>query len=891
MPSWHETIEVRLAALGVPPARRVEIVAEIRQHLADAQRATLTAEEADRLVRELARVERRTTLEPPVLGKTRQAVMATLWQDLKYAARSLRLTPSYTAIVIATLTLGIGANAAIFSVADAVMLRPYPYPDIDRIVMINETTRQGGTMSVSWPTFQDWRTQQQSFEYFGIFRNTTANLTGGDQPVRLSAAIASSPIFGALGVGPAAGRTFTAEEDAPGAARTAIISERLWRSQFAADPGMIGRAVVLNNEPHLVIGIMPPGMRFPSRLTDVWLPLGPIVPTLPAGRGNHPNLFVAARLKPGVSFDRAVADMDTIARRLEKQYPDSNTDVAVAMTPYYEQIVRSIRPTLYVLLGAVGFVLLIGCANLANLMLARAERRQREIALRAALGAERRRIIQQLLTESLLLSVAGGALGILLATWMVKLFVASRPVSSPRIDLLAVDGRVVAFAAVLSIVTGVIFGLVPALRASAPDLLSSLKQTGRGGGVAPSRRFRSALVVVEVAMALVLLVGAGLMIRSFARLMAIEPGFDPEGVITMRLSLPPAKYRDLDRWTAFHEALVSRVGSIPGVTAAGINSAVPLEGGGSESGVVVEGRPLPPPGTQGDTCLFQASSPDYLRAMGIPLVRGRAFTARDTKGSTPVAIVDESLARRLFPGEDPLGRRIAFEFRGDRQNPNPIWREIVGVVAHVRHYGIASEPPFVQVYTPFNQLPIWFEPRRPSMALVARTPLPAETLTAAVRREVAAIDRDIPVYGIGTMKTYLAQNTEQPRLMVLILAGLGTLALVLAVIGIYGVVSYSVAQRTQEIGVRMALGATGRQVLRMVVRQALLPIAAGVVIGGVLALALGSVIQSLLFEVSPRDPATLAAIAAGLALVGLVASLVPASRATRVDPLVALRNE
>jgi putative ABC transport system permease protein len=474
---------------------------------------------------------------------------------------------------------------------------------------------------------------------------------------------------------------------------------------------------------------------------------------------------------------------------------------------------------------------------------------------------------------------------------MVKLFVASRPVTIPRIDLIAVDGRVVVFAAVLSILTGLVFGLVPALRASTPDLLSSLKQAGRGGGLAPSRRFRSALVVIQVAMALVLLVGAGLMIRSFARLMAIEPGFDPDGVITMRLTLPAAKYRDLDQWTAFHDDLVSRVSSISGVTAAGINSAVPLEGGGAESGVVVEGRPMPPPGAQGDICLFQASSPDYFRAMGIPLVRGRAFSARDAKGSAPVAIVDESLVRKLFPGEDPLGRRIAFEFRGDRQNPNPIWREIVGVVAHVRHYGIASEPPFVQVYAPFDQLPLWFEQRRPSMALAARTPLPAETLAAAIRREVAGIDRDIPVYGIETMKTYLAQNTEQPRLMVMILAGLGALALVLAIIGIYGVVSYSVAQRTQEIGVRMALGATGRQVLQMVVRQALVPIAAGVVIGGGVALALGSVMQSLLFEVSPRDPGTLAAIAVSLALVGLVASVVPALRATRVDPLVALRTE
>ena len=891
MPDWTRSVEARLAALGVPAARRVEIVAEVRQHLADLQRNELTDQETEQLLRELARVERATDLEPPVFGKPRQHIMATLWQDLKYAVRSLRMNPGYTAIVVATLTLAIGANAAIFSVADAVMLRPYSYPDLDRVVMINETTRKGGAMSVAWPTFQDWAAQQQSFEYFGLYRGTTASLTGGDQPERLSAAIASSQVFGALGIGASAGRTFTPEEDKPGAPRTALISERLWRGRFDGDPAIVGRAVVLNGEAHVIAGVMPPGMRFPSRLTDVWLPLGSIAATLPTARGSHPNLFVAARLKPGVSFDQAAADMDTIARRLEKQYPESNTDVAVAMVPYYEQIVRSIRPTLYVLLGAVGFVLLIGCANLANLMLARAERRQREIAVRAALGAERRRIVQQLLTESLLLAVIGGGLGVLLAGWGVKLFVASRPVTIPRIDLVGVDARVVAFAALLSIATGVVFGLVPALRASTPDLLTALKQTGRGGGMAPSRRFRSALVVVEVAMALVLLVGAGLMIRSFARLMAIEPGFDPDGVVTMRLTLPPSKYTEQERWTAFYDELVRRVSGIPGVTAAGLNSALPLEGGGSESGVVVEGRPLPPPGTQGDMCLFQASTPDYFRAMGIRLVRGRPFSEHDRRGSTPVAIVDESLVTRLFPGEDPLGRRIAFEFRGDRQNPNPIWREIVGVVSHVRHYGIASEPPFVQVYTPFDQLPLWFEQRRPSMALFARTPLATEALAAAIRREVGAIDRDIPIYNVQPMNTYLAQSTEQPRLSVMLLGGLGGLALLLAMIGIYGVVSYSVAQRTQEIGVRMALGATRRNVLGMVAVQAMALIAVGLIIGVGAALALGSLMQSMLFEVSPRDPATLAAIVAVLAVVAMVASLVPARRATRVDPIVALRTE
>jgi putative ABC transport system permease protein len=889
-PQWARALDARLAALGVAPTRRAEIVAEVAQHLADARRDTLDPREAERLVRALAGIERRSVLDPPVFGKARHTLMSTLWQDIRYAARTLRLNPGYTAVVIATLALGIGANAAIFSVADTVMLRSYAYPGMDRIVALNEMVRSGEQMSIAWPTYQDWKARNQSFEYLGLFRGAAANLTGDGQPERLAAAVASSDLFGAMGIPPLLGRTLSAEDDTPGGARVAVISERLWRGRFAGDPSIVGRAITLNGEPHVIVGVMPRAMRFPSRLTDVWLPIGPVVPTFPQSRGVHPGLFGIARLKSGVSYEQAVADMDRVARTIEEENPGSNKNVAVAMVPYFEQIVRNIRPTLKVLIGAVGFVLLIGCANLANLMLARAERRHREIAVRAALGAERRRIVQQLLTESLMLAAIGGALGVLLAAWLVKLFVASRPVTIPRIDLVSVDGRVIAFAAALSIATGILFGLVPALRASAPDLLSSLKQGGRGGS-APSRRLRSALVVIEVALALVLVTGAGLMIRSFGKLMAIPTGFDPEGVVTMRLTLPPAKYADLTRWLAFHDDLVRRVSAIGGVTAAGINSAVPLEGGGSEAGVVVEGQPMPQPGQIGTTSLFQAASPDYFRAMGIALVRGRWFTERDGRSAPKVVIVDESLARKLFPNGDELGKRIAFEFRHDPVNPDPKWREIVGVVQHVRHYGIASEPPFVQLYTPLDQLPGYYEERHPTMSLFVRTSLPIETLTGAIRREVSQIDRDIPVYGIETMKTYVRQNTEQPRLSVILLSGLGALAMLLAVIGIYGVVSYSVAQRTQEIGVRMALGATRRDVLRMVVGQAFTLIAAGIVIGVAGSLALGSTLRSMLYEMSPRDPATLAAIAAVLAIVGVIASVMPARRATRVDPLIALRAE
>ncbi len=770
------------------------------------------------------------------------------------------------------------------------MLRPFPYPQMERIVALSEATRAGQQMSISWPTFQDWLAQNQVFESLGIYRSAAVNLATGEQPERLSGAVVSSGVFGTMGIHPLAGRPFTAQDDLPGAARVAVISERLWRTRLGADPAILGRSIVLNGEPHLVVGVMPPGMRFPSRLTDVWLPLGPIVASFPP-RGAHPGLYGIGKLKPAVTFDRAAADMDTIARRLEALYPSSNKDVAVGMIPYYEQIVENIRPTLLVLLGAVGFVLLIGCANLASLMMARAERRQHEIALRAALGAERRRIVQQLLTESVVMAVIGGGLGVVLAWWLVGLFVASQPTSVPRIDLVAVNSRVLRFAGALSVVSGILFGLVPALRGASGNLVGALKTTGRGSLLAPSRRFRSALVIAEIALALVLLVGAGLMIRSFARLMAVDPGFDAQNVVTMRITLPASQYREQSHWLAFHDELLRRISAIPGVTAVGLNSALPLEGGGSEAPIIAEGQSLPEPGKPGTMCLFQASSPDYLAAMGIALVKGRFFTANDVAGTTSVAIVDETLVRRVFGTEEPLGKRIAFEFGGDHDHSTPIWREIVGVVRHVRHYGLASEPPFVQVYAPMKQLPMWFQQRRPSMAVAARTSLPAESLTPSVRKEVSAIDRDIPIYGVQTMKQYVDQNTEEPRLSVVLLIGFGGLALLLALMGIYGIVAYSVTERTQEIGIRMALGATRRSVLQLVLGQAIVLIGAGVALGLMASLALSSIMRSLLYQVSERDPSTFIAIALTLASVGLLASVLPARRATRVDPVVALRAE
>jgi putative ABC transport system permease protein len=907
MADWRRAVDQRLTALGVPPLRRQEIVDEISTYFQDrrdefvasgrtpeeAWALALADLETDRFARELAGLERRVTVDIPdtlIVGTRRSTRMATLWQDLAFAFRSIRKAPAFATVVIITLALGIGASTAIFTVVDAVMLRPYAFPDVDRLIMLHERTRAGATMAVAWPTYHDWRVQNQSFERMGVYRSMSVNITGGERPERLIAALAASDVFGALGIQPIAGRTFLPEEDQPGAPAVAIISERLWRGRLNADPAIIGRPLVLNGIPHTVVGVMPPAMRFPGRSTDVWLPVGPAIATMPPSRGTHPALFVVAKLKPGVTFEAAIADMDTIARRLEQQYPQSNTDVAVGMTPYYEQVVQNIRPTLLVLAGAVGFVLLIACANLANLMLARGERRQRDIAVRRALGADRWRIIQQLLTESVVLALLGGVAGVALAYWAVTLFLATRPTSIPRLDLVAIDGRVLAFAAAASMITGVLFGLVPALRTSSPDLVSGLKQGGRGTSGFSSTMLRASLVVAQVALALMLLVGAGLMLRSVARLAAIDPGFNPHSVVTMRLLLPSAKYGDLAAWTTFHEALAERVAAIPGVVNAGLNTALPLEGGGAEAAVAVEGRPLPGPNTPSVPSLFQASSPDYLRAMGIPLLKGRFFTPQDNASAPAVAIVDETLVRKLFPHEDPLGKKIAFEFRPVNDTQTVRWREIVGVVGHVRHYGLVSGPQYVQLYTPMAQLPIYFSPRRPAMALVVRTTTPSDTLVASIRREVAALDKDIPLYGVEMMSRYVAQQTEQPRLSVALLIGMGAIALTLAIVGIYGVVSYTVAQRTPEIGVRLALGATHSQVLRLIVGQASVSIALGVAIGVAGALALSSAMKRLLFEVSERDPATLAIIAVVLSIVGVAASAVPARRAARIDPVIALRE-
>ena len=820
----------------------------------------------------------------------RRHTMETMRNDVRLAVRRLARAPAFTAVAITTLALGIGLTTAVFTVVDQSILRPFSYPDIDRLVVMNERF-ETDQMSVSWPNFLDWKAQNTVLQELGIYRNAAVNLTGHDQPERLSGSIVSASVFASTGIAPLVGRVFSDADDRPGSDRVAVIGERLWRTHFGADPDVAGQRVTLNGEPYTIVGVMPAAMRFPSRLTDVWLSVGPMAPTFPTARDVHPGLTVLGRLKPGVSLDAARTAMEVIARRLGVVYPTTNSRTHIDVNAYRELIVQNIRPAFRLLLGAVGLVLLIACANLASLMLARADARQRELAVREALGASRWRLVQHMLVEAVVLALVGGGASVLLAYWSVRAFVASHPTTIPRIDLIGVDWRVLLFAVAVSTVAGVLFGSVPALRSSAVGLQGALRN-GRDGSIAGARRFRRLLVVAEVAMAFVLLVGAGLFGRSLLGLLSVDLGFEPSRLVTMQLALPPAAYPSVEAWLTFHKTLLEHIAGAPGVDAVGLATSLPLSGNAAESSLIREGDPLPTPDHPPAECSYVAVSADYFRTMAIHVLRGRTFTARDTSNAPPVIVVDDALAARLFPNQDPIGRRISFEAGGDSPATFvPNWREIVGVVHHVRQYGLTGEPPYVQVFTPVEQLPIWMRDRRPALSLVVRTTAAADAIVADVRRTVRGIDPNIPVYGIETMGAMIAGATEQPRLSLLLIGVFAVLALVLALVGVYGILAQAVSQQTREIGLRMALGARRGQVGGLVARQAASLVVTGLVVGAGGAIGLSHFLGSLLFEVSPTDPMTLAGMACLLAITAAIAAAIPARRASGVDPVVALRME
>ena len=801
--------------------------------------------------------------------------MENLLKDIRYGFRVLLKKPGFTFVAVLALALGIGANTAIFSVVNGVLLRPLPYPESENLVRVYEKRLQlGRTRNVaSSPDFIDWRAQNQVFEQMAAWTGWGANLTDGGEPERIQGAAVTWDLFPLLRVKPLLGRTFLSEEGRPNNNLFVIISHGFWQRRYGGSPDIVGQTITLNGAGVTVIGVMPPDFQFPNKDTEIWVPMW-FDPADPGNRGGH-FLGVIARLKPGVSLGQAQVEMDSIAARLEQQYP-VNTGHGVNLFPLYEETVGDIRPALLVLLGAVGFVLLIACANVANLLLVRSAGRQREIAIRTAMGASRFRIIKQLLTESLLLSLVGGALGLLLAFWGVDLLLALSPEDMPRITEIRIDGRVLGFTFALSLFTGVVFGLLPALSASRLDLNTSLKEGGRSSALSFGRnRARGLLVVSEVALAVVLLIGAGLMMKSFLHLQTVGAGFNPQSVLAVDFVLPASKYREGEQQAAFFRQVIERVSALPGIQSVGGVVNIPFGENSGSRYFRIEGRPPQPEG-QGLNADYNLASPNYFRTLGIPLIKGRDFTERDVQGAPEVVMINEEMARQFWPDEDPIGKRIAV---GDGP-----WRSIVGIVGNVRQKGFDIEPRQEMIF-PLLQTPI------PFMTLVARTASEPKATISALRAEIASIDALQPVFNIRTMEEAAAESVAPERLNTLLLGALAVIALILAAVGIYGVMSYSVTQRTHEIGLRMALGALPRSVLGLVIKQGMSLILIGLVIGLSAALALTRLMKSLLYEVSTTDPATFALISALLVVVAFLATYIPARRATRVDPGVALRYE
>jgi putative ABC transport system permease protein len=782
--------------------------------------------------------------------------------------------PGFAFVAVIALALGIAANAAIFSVVNAVLLRSLPYDEPERLIVLRENKLpQFPEFSVSPGNFLDWQKQNTVFEKLAAVRGFAYNLVDTGEPERLRGARVSAGLFEMLGVKPAQGRTFLAEEDQPGHESVVILSHSLWQRRFGGDPNILGRAISLNASSYTVIGIMPPTFQFPDRETELFTPVA--FDAKQAEQHGAHYISVVGRLKPGVSLAQARTEMSAIAARLAQQYPDANTGWGVMLFPMQEYESREIKPALLVLLGAVALVLLIACANVANLLLARATARQREIAIRTALGASRWRVIRQLLTESILLAIVGGSLGLLLAVWGMDLLLALAPENLPRVKGGALDIRVLGFTVFITLLTGIVFGLVPALQASRPNLNETLKEGGRGttGG---HHRVRSSLVITEVALALVLLIGAGLLIRSFYHLQQVNPGFNPKNALAVSVSLPAKKYGEEVQQAAFFAQLTEKVSALPGVVAVGATQSLPIQGD-YVLGFNIQGRPPDAPGEEPNTNYY-AVSPDYFKAMGIPLLRGRLFTERDKKDAPRVAIINETMAKKFFPNEDPIGKGINVTNGPER------FREIVGIVGDVKQYGL-DQPTTAQTYEPYLQTPF------SGMTLIVRTAGDPVALSAGVRSEVLSIDKDQPVSRIRPLEQIISESVAKQRFAMLLLGIFAMVALVLAAVGLYGVMSYAVTQRTHEIGIRMALGAQQKDVLRLVVGQGMIMALIGVGVGLAASLALTRVMTTLLFGVSATDPLTFLAIPALLAAVALGASFVPARRAMKVDPMVALRYE
>jgi predicted permease len=806
-----------------------------------------------------------------------------LFQDIRYGCRMLFKNPGFAATAVIALALGIGANTAIFSVVSAVLLQPLPYKDAGRLVMVWASKPQqpeSDIMPVSPPDYTDWKNQSHVFEDIGTSSDAIYSLTGAGDPQQIIGYRFSSNFFDVMGVKPLMGRTFTPEEETPGHNNVVILSYRLWQRVFGGDADILGKPIVLSGDPYTVVGIMPPAFQHPQ-MVELWTPLA-IRPATMANR-NATILRIVARLKPGVSIKQAQAELNSIALENERLHPETNTGLGVKVVGLRESYTGDIRPALLVLLAAVGFVLLIACANVANLLLVRASSRQKEISIRVALGASRMRLVRQMLTESLLLSAAGGALGLAFTFAAVKPLAAIFPnnianLNIPIVEKIPVDTKVLVFALAVSLLTGLVFGIVPSLKSARPDLNEGLKESGRSATASRGRRFRGVIAISEIALALVLLVGAGLMIRSFARLQSGKLGFDPQNVLSLEALLPQNKYATPEKRQAFVEQVLQRLETLPGVRSAAATNFLPLSGFWGTVTFTVEGRPLPAPGEEPEAD-NRVATPRYFQTMSIPVLKGREFTEQDSDKAPDVAIINETLARRLWPEGNAVGSRIN---TGDASHPN--WCEIVGIAGDVKSFGLEKET-HSDVYTPY------YQNRFSLVAFVVRTAGYPMNMVSAAQSEIWSVDKDQPVFKVVSMSQLAAESLSLRRISMLLLAIFAAIALLLAALGIYGVMAYSVAQRTHEIGIRLALGAARGDVMRLVLREGAALTGIGLGGGLIAAFVLTRLMASVLYQVSATDTGTYLLISLVLAAVALLACYVPARRAMRVDPMVALRYE
>ncbi len=899
MPDWKEPIRRQLAGLSLAPAREAEIVEELAGHaedryweilsggVAEPEARRLALEEIaghELLSNELRSIERLNAPEPVVLGAEGKArLLAGLGQDLRYGFRTLRKNPGFTAVAMLALALGIGANTAIFTVVNGVLLRPLAYPEPDRLLVIYETTAEFSQSSVAYPNFLDWRREGRAFADMGTYRTNGFNWTGAGQPEQISGDYVSASLFPALGVTPILGRSFLPEEDRQGAGCTVMLGNAFWKQRFGGSPDVLGKPLTLNAMSCSVVGVLPANFRLGDNIR-VYVPIELWNSAELRDRQNHPGLRAIGRLKPGVSVEAAQAELASISSALARQYPASNAGHSVKLVRMKDDMVGFIRPTLLLLVGAVGFVLIIACANVANLLLARSAARKREFAIRSALGAERRRVVRQLLTESVLLSLGGAALGLLLARLGVSLILAASPGSLPRAAEIGIDPYVLLFTVAVAVVTGILFGLAPAFHSANANPQESLKEGTRAGG--GRHRAEGIFVAVEVGLAVILLAGAGLMMQSVWRLLQVDPGFNIRNILTTKVALSPKVMTSAPGIRLAYRQLLDRVAAIPGVRSAAITTVVPLGDSDSEIPFWKGGGPQPPIDRM-NSAMFYIVTPGYLAVMRFPLLRGRFLTDRDDLSAPPAVVIDDVMAMHVFPGQDAVGKQLSLMIIGTVQ--------VIGVVGHVKHWGLDSDDTAKvrdQIYFPFLQVPDKFMSEAVAgLTLTVRTGPEPLSLLSSVRAQVAGPTLDQPVYASRTMEQIVSESLAERRFTMLVLILFAAAALLLAAVGIYGVMSYAVTRRTHELGIRAALGSSRGEIVWLVLRQGMKVAAIGLAAGLVAAAVLTRFMAGLLYGVSPADPATLAAVALLLGGIALLACYLPARRATAVDPAIALRCE